>query len=205
MTFEVTTPAVVRSIVQRDMLNAWIRLRHLYGGFVPVAEYAPARFGEEKKDLVYYYTQMCKGGWDFIIASKGSSAAQAYGTVAQDSRGMRLHDYLRPEMRPLVLPLYEACAANSLPVYSSSLLRDVQGNVVIYERLLLPFHHEGRVHQIIASLKAISEEGKFEIADLLRDREKLPHYTVRALIREGLKPGAVELHVPALADDVVEI
>jgi hypothetical protein len=49
-------------------------------------------------------------------------------------------------------------------------LRDVQGNAVIYERLLLPFHHDGRVHQIIASLKAISEEGRFEITDLLRDR-----------------------------------
>jgi hypothetical protein len=52
-------------------------------------------------------------------------------------------------------------------------------------------------HQIIPSLKAISEEGRFEITNLLRERKQLPHYTVRVLIGEDLRPGSV--HPPSLA------
>jgi hypothetical protein len=184
--FETATPSVVRSIVQRDLLNAWIRLRTEYGGFAPYREYAPARIDEERKDLIDYLVSRESGEWQFVIVSKGSSAARAYGTSAKDNRGTCLKDYLAPDMRPLVLPLYGECADRGLPVYSTSALEDVNGTKVIYERLLLPFHSDGQVDRILASLKAISEDGKFEINNLLRNHEKLPSYNHRVVIAAEL-------------------
>jgi hypothetical protein len=211
--FESASPSIVRSVLQRDLLNAWIRLRGEYGGFVPYREYSPASLGQEKRDLIEYIVRQDHGDLDFIIASKGSNAARAYGTDATDNRGTRLWDYLAPEMRPLVMPLYAECASRGLPVYSSSTLEDVNGTPVIYERLLMPFHENGQVDRILASLKAISEDGKFEISNLLRDRHKLPSYNHRVVIAAELSPASAKRETlrrrweAALssADDVIEI
>jgi hypothetical protein len=94
-------------------------------------------------------------------------------------------------MVDLVLPIYETCAERALPVYSASLIDDMDGRAVAYERLLLPFSSDGDVTNILASLKTISEDGKFEINNLLRHPDKLPKYKLRAVIDRQLAPGQV--------------
>ena len=59
---------------------------------------------------------------------------------------------------------------------------DIYGRLVAYERLLLPFSDDGSVTHIIASLKTISEDGGFEIKNLIRGNDKLPVPTLRAVI-----------------------
>lgn len=189
MLFESANPSIVRSVKQRDLLNTWLRLRGRSHGFPPLTDYQPARLEEEIRELVYYVVKHDRDGFRFIIDSTGSTAALAYGSARRDNVGTSLHDFLRPEMRSLVLPLYGECAKRGLPTYTVSMVTDVNGCSVTHERLLLPFFDDGRISRIIASLKAISDEGRFEINNLLRDRAKLPEYTVRAVIDQNLTLG----------------
>lgn len=204
MLFASASPSVVKSIKQRDLLNTWLRLRRDTWGFPPISEYAPARLEEEKRDLVYYEVSDGPNRWRFFIASKGSTAAQAYGTAEANNIGMELSEYLPADIRPLVLPLYSECAARQLPVYSVSKLEDVKARTVIHERLLLPFFLKGKVSHVIASLKAISEDGRFEINNLLRNPDKLPDYRMRAVIDRELSAGRAtrELAERALGRDL---
>lgn len=213
MLFQSANPSIVRSVKQRDLLNTWLRLRARFSGFPPVADYHPARLEEEIRELVYYVVKPRQEQFDFIIDSTGSTAALAYGRAHRDNVGTSLHDFLRPEMRPLVLPLYGECAKRELPAYTVSRVNDINGRSVIHERLLLPFFEDGKVTRIIASLKAISDDGKFEINNLLRVPGQLPEYTLLAVIDQELTLGATvresrhpSCDLPAAAEsDVVEI
>jgi hypothetical protein len=212
MLFESASPSVVRSVKQRDLLNTWLRLRGRTGQPV-VAEYRPARLEEEMRELVYYIVRRDAGEFNFVIDSNGSTSALAYGTSLNNNIGTSLKDYLPANMRPLVLPLYGECAGRALPTYTVSLVKDINGRSVVHERLLLPFFKEGAISHIVASLKSISEDGKFEINNLLRDPDKLPDYRIRAVIDRDLVTGhnaRESRHLagadPAVrADDVIEI
>ena len=212
MFFESANPSVVRSVKQRDLLNTWLRLRSRTG-LPSIAEYHPARLDEEMRELVYYLVRRDGDEFNFIIDSNGSTAAQAYGTSQSNNIGTNLRDYLPANMRPLVLPLYGECARRSLATYTVSLVKDINGRSVVHERLLLPFFKEGNVSHIIASLKSISEDGKFEINNLLRDPDKLPEYKIRAVIDRDLVATQATRdarhlacdYPAARADDVVEI
>ena len=212
MFFESANPSFVRSVKQRDLLNTWLRLRGRTG-MPTIAEYHPARLEEERRELVYYLVRRDGDEFNFIIDSNGSTAAQAYGTSHNNNIGTNLKDYLPANMRPLVLPLYGECATRTLPVYTVSTVKDTNGCSVVHERLLLPFFKHGEVSHIIASLKSISEDGKFEINNLLRDPDKLPEYSIRAVIDRDLVAGQVTRDVrhvggdspAARADDVIEI
>jgi len=187
--FSVAGPAVVRSVVQRGFLNTWIRLRAQYGGYVPRCEFSPSESAEHQKDFVEYQVSKAGSAWDFIIVSRGSSAAKAYGTAATDNRGTSLWDYLAPEMRVSILPLYIQCAEAALPVYSASQVEDANGSLVTYERLRLPFQSQGQVDTIIVSLKAISKDGRFELDNLLRNPSNSPSYAQPVVIATNLSGG----------------
>ena len=212
MLFESATPSIVRSVKQRDLLNTWLRLRSRTG-LPPIAEYSPARLEEEMRELVYYVVRRDGDEFRFIIDSNGSTSAQAYGTAHNNNIGTDLKDYLPANMRPLVLPLYGECAWRALPAYTVSMVHDINGRSVVHERLLLPFFRDGAVSHIIASLKSISEDGKFEINNLLRDPDKLPEYKIRAVIDTDLvasQPVRETRHLAcdypaARANDVIEI
>ena len=213
MLFESANPSVVRSVKQRDLLNTWLRLRARNGRAPSLADYEPARLDDELKDIVSYVVHHDEGGWRFIIDSKGTRLAQAYGTTGQNNIGTDLRDYIGPHQVPLVLPVYETCANRQLPIYSISELQDVNGCTVAYERLLLPFAADDRVSHIIASLKTISTDGKFEINNLLRHSTRTPEIKLRVLIDQE-SVAAPSLHEPrhsrgrpppALAGDIIEI
>ena len=213
MLFASANPSVVRSVKQRDLLNTWLRLRARDGRTPTLAGYQPARLDDEMKDIVSYVVHHDHRGWRFIIDSKGTRLAQAYGTTGQNNIGTDLRDYIGPHQVPLVLPVYETCANRELPIYSISELQDVNGCTVAYERLLLPFAADGHVNHMIASLKTISTDGKFEINNLLRHSKKSPEIKLRVLIDQE-PVAALSLHEPrqgrsgnppALAGDIVEI
>jgi hypothetical protein len=213
MPFESATPSIVRSVKQRDLLNTWLRLRCSFGALPPVAEYNPARLEDELKDIVYYLVKREGARFQFIIDSNGSRLSQAYGMNGGNHVGTELRDYVGPRLIHLVLPIYEECASRALPTYSISMIDDVNGRAVAYERLLLPFSSGDGVSHIVASLKTISEDGKFEINNLLRDPDKLPEYRLRAVIdrelivsqasRDSRNPSC-DFPAP-IAGDVVEI
>jgi len=131
-----------------------------------------------------------------LIESDGTRMSSAYG-----SKGRYLDDYLGPRLAPVVMPIYYECVRPALPVYTISNIDDIYGRIVAYERMLLPFAQAGNVTHMIASLKTISEDGGFEIRNLMRGNATLPTAKLRAVIDRNLfhrAPGRIP------AGDVIE-
>jgi len=198
--FESANPTVVKSIKQRDLLNTWLRLYAREQRAPCRDEYKPERIADEAPDLVHYAVDTARQPPRLIIESDGTRMSDAYGNTG---KGKSLEEYIGPRLAPQVMPIYYACVARGLPVYTISTIDDMYGRLVAYERLLLPFSDAGRddVTHITASLKTISEDGSFEIRNLMRDDQRLPEQKLRAIIDRNLfhrAPGRIA------ADDVIE-
>ena len=207
MQFESAAPSIVKSVKQRDLLNAWLRLRDKTAQ-PTLADYVPDRLAEEQRDLVYYRVFAAASGPRFMINSEGSRLAQGYGRINEGNKGTWLDEYLQPEVQPIVLPVYVECTRRGLPIYTVSKIEDVRGQTVDYERLVLPFFEQGAVSDMMMSAKLISEASRFELNNLFRIREKAPLPTVRAVIDQELSPSLVQRQRAGAAagfHDVVEI
>jgi len=196
--FESANPTVIKSIKQRDLLNTWLRL-YARGRLMPrIEEYQPERLADELADLVYYTVDTSGKPPRLTIQSEGTRMSTAYGHTG---KGRLLDEYLGARIAPVVMPVYHECVRRALPVYTISNIDDVYGRIVAYERLLLPFSEGAEVTHVIASLKTISEDGGFEIRNLLRGNDALPTVKLRAVIDRDLfhrAPGRVP------AGDVIE-
>ena len=183
MEFESAKPSVVKSIKQRDLLNTWLRLYARTQSMPRMAEYQPERIEDELPDLVFYTVDASSNPPRLIIQSDGTRMSNAYGHTG---KGKLLDDYLGPRLAPIVMPVYYECIARRLPVYTIATIDDIYGRLVAYERLLLPFSDGGEVTHILASLKTISEDGGFEIKNLMRGNDSLPTPKLRSVIDRDL-------------------
>ncbi|HEY3680368.1 MAG TPA: PAS domain-containing protein [Bradyrhizobium sp.] len=198
MEFQSANPTVVKSIKQRDLLNTWLRLYARDQKVPRKAEYEPSRIEDEIPDLVYYTVEASEQSPRLLIDSDGTRMSSAYGHTG---KGRYLDEYLGPRLAPIVMPVYFECIARALPIYTIAHIDDIYGRIVAYERLLLPFSEDGNVRHIIASLKTISEDGNFEIKNLMRGNDTLPTPKLRAVIDRDLfhrAPGRIP------AGDVIE-
>ena len=181
--FQSADPSVVKSIRQRDLLNNWLRLYARAQVLPDMADYQPTRLDEEMPDLVYYVVDQRQQPTRFLIESDGTRMSSAYGSIG---KGRYLDEYLGPILGPIVLPVYAECIRRMLPIYTISTVDDVNGRAVAYERVLMPFSDGTGVSHIIASLKAISEDGGFEIKNLMRGHHSLPVPKLRTVIDRNL-------------------
>jgi hypothetical protein len=181
--FESANPSVVKSIKQRDLLNTWLRLYSREQKLPRIEDYQPERLADELTDLVYYTVDTAEQSPRLTIQSDGTRISNAYGHTG---KGKDLDEYLGPRLAPVVMPVYYRCVARALPVYTIAHIDDSYGRIVAYERLLLPFSDGGGVTHMIASLKTISEDGGFEIKNLMRGSDALPTPKLRAVIDRDL-------------------
>jgi hypothetical protein len=196
--FESANPTIVKSIKQRDLLNTWLRLYAREQLMPRIEEYQPERFADELPDLVFYTVDTARAPPRLLIESDGTRMSSAYGHTG---KGRYLDDYLGPRLVPVVMPVYYECLRRTLPVYTISSIDDIYGRIVAYERLLMPFSQGGNVTHVIASLKTISEDGGFEIRNLMRGNDELPTAKLRTVIDRDLfhrAPGRIP------AGDVIE-
>jgi hypothetical protein len=181
--FESAQPSVVKSIKQRDLLNTWLRLYARNQSLPRIDEYQPARIEDEMPDLVFLTVDTREQPPRLMIQSDGTRMSTAYGNTG---KGRYLDEYLGARLVPIVMPVYYECIARRLPAYTISNIDDIYGRIVAYERLLLPFSESDGVTHVIASLKTISEDGGFEIRNLMRGSEQLPVAKLRTVIDREL-------------------
>jgi hypothetical protein len=196
--FQSANPTVVKSIKQRDLLNTWLRLYAREQMMPRMQEYQPTRLADELPDLVYYTVDITQQPVRLTIRSEGTRISSAYGNTG---KGRYLDEYIGTRLMPVVMPVYHECIRRRLPVYTIANIDDIYGRIVAYERLLLPFSDGSEVTHVIASLKTISEDGAFEIRNLMRGNDALPTPKLRAVIDRELfhrTPGRIP------AGDVIE-
>jgi len=180
--FESANPSIVKSIKQRDLLNTWLRLYARAKMLPRMEEYQPERVEDELPDLVFLIVEDAQPP-RLIIESDGTRMSIAYGNTG---KGRYLDEYLGTKLAPLIMPIYHECLKRALPVYTVAHVDDSYGRIVAYERMLLPFSDGGGVTHVIASLKTISEDGGFEIKNLMRGNNSLPTTKRRAVIDRDL-------------------
>ena len=198
MEFQSASPSVVKSIKQRDLLNTWLRLYARERLLPRIGEYQPERLTEELPDMVFYTVDSSQQPPRLTIQSDGTRMSNAYGHTG---KGKYLDEYVGARLAPIVMPVYHECLKRGLPVYTISNIDDIYGRIVAYERLLLPFSDGCGVTHVIASLKTISEDGGFEIRNLIRGNDTLPTPKLRCVIDRDLfhrAPGRIP------AGDVIE-
>ena len=198
MEFESAKPSAVKSIKQRDLLNTWLRLYARTQSMPRIEEYQPERLEDELPDLVFYTVDSATEPPRLTIQSDGTRISTAYGHTG---KGKFLDEYVGPRLAPFVMPVYHQCIKRALPVYTIANIDDAYGRIVAYERLLLPFSEGAGVTHIIASLKTISEDGGFEIKNLMRSDDSVPKPKLRVVIDRDLlhrAPGRIA------AGDVIE-
>jgi hypothetical protein len=196
--FQSANPTVVKSIKQRDLLNTWLRLYAREQMMPRMEEYQPTRLADELPDLVYYTVDTTRQPVRLTIQSEGTRISSAYGNTG---KGRYLDEYIGTRLLPVVMPVYHECIRRRLPVYTIANIDDIYGRIVAYERLLLPFSDGSEVTHVIASLKTISEDGAFEIRNLMRGNDALPTPKLRTVIDRELfhrPPGRIP------AGDVIE-
>jgi hypothetical protein len=193
MQFESADPSVVRSIKQREFLNAWLHAAGRHRPLPLVSNFQPNRVGDEQADMMGY--DVIGQGEDarFLITQAGARLSTTYGSdhLRPTERTNRsLDDALGPERYAHVVALYRTCLKHKRPAYSISTVQDADNKDVSYERLLLPFGGGDAVEQIVGSYKSISIEGGFKINNLMGLKPKsVPVILVRAIIDRDFVPG----------------
>lgn len=198
MDLESVSPSAVRSIKQQDFLKVWFRTFEKARQLPSLASFEPSRLDDEKPELMYYDVVNVADDIRYRVTFAGSRLIESYGFSAV---GRDLQDLLSPAIWAHAEPLYDHCVGRRMPTFSAFAVVDARGDTVNYERLLLPFGDSSGVHQIIASIKSISVEGRFVNTDLMRSRGHDPDYSLRAVV-DHIAPIAPRV---AWTDDVVEI
>jgi hypothetical protein len=206
MEFESANPSVIRSVKQRDLLNAWLRVLGKDRLLPAVADYRPDRIADELADMMGFDVAGAGDDARFVITQEGSRLTATYGNehIDPDRRTNRyLDDAIGPARYARVVASYRACLVHRRPTYSVSTVLDADGKDVSYERLLLPFGSGGEVEQIVGSYKAISIEGGFKINNLMGIKSKSrPESVINAVIDHDV------VRAPAghaASDDIIEL
>ena len=206
MEFASANPSVVKSIKQRELLNAWLRARVKPKTLPVLAAYEPERISDELAEMMGFDVEVYGDGARFLITQEGATLTKAYGSEHIDppQRTNRyLDDAIGPARYEHVVTLYRTCLARKLPTYSISMVQDPDGKDVRYERLLLPFGSADHVEQIVGSYKAISVDGHFKITNLMGIRPKtVPVIVARAIIDQEIVRSST--HIRA-SEDIIEL
>jgi len=203
--FQSANPSVVKSIRQRDLLNAWLRALRKPKPLPSLLDFKPERINaDELADMMGFNVEGEGDAARYVITHEGARLTATYGNEDVDpaKRTNRyLDDAIGPDRYARVVPSYRACIELKRPTYSVSMVRDPDGKDVSYERLLLPFGPSERVEQIVGSYKAISFEGGFKVDNLMGLKSRsVPVVTINAVIDQEIARRPV-----ALPDDIIEI
>ncbi len=100
MQFESANPSVVRSVRQRDLLNAWLRALGKRRALPALGDYQPERIADELADMMGFDVEGSGDAARFLITQEGSRLAATYGNEHIDP-DKRTNRYLDDAIGPL--------------------------------------------------------------------------------------------------------
>jgi len=158
--FSVARPDVVRAINQRWLINYW--KHHLGEKAVPRwQEIEPSTLKTMSSHLSFLDVVGSGPAVRFQFRYQGAAVTAMHGSG--NWRGKFLDEVMPPNRKRENLPAYRQTVASGRPVYTIYDVRDRNGLLVHYERLLLPFAGDGRtIDRILASFELVCEDGAFE-------------------------------------------
>ena len=176
MQFQRAHVSIVRSIRHVSLVRDWQRARGARE-LPEFADFVPNERAGDSADLSISDIVREDGKLGFICRQAGPRVEQVHD-VKMPSRV--LGDCLDPKMAAAAQPIWDACVANKLPVYSIIPVSDRDGCPVTIEQIFLPYARGGdRAEVMVAALYACSTESRFAHQGLLRNLAKAPlHWAV---------------------------
>ncbi len=175
---------MVRAINQRWLLKFW--KRHLGADGLPSWQAVETEDLTRIADNLSYLDVTGEGKIKrFQIRKHGSGIAKVYGDP--DCSG-RFLDEVIPKARHQtgLMPYYRAFSTG-IPVYTICEVRDKNGRIILFERLILPFSHGGtNVGRIMSSFEFICEDGSFDAVALVRLQKGASTLRLCAMIESQL-------------------
>lgn len=166
MNFELAQPDAVRAINQRWLLKFW--KRHLTADGMPQWQAVEAENLSRVSDNISFLDVTGDGEVKrFRIRLHGAGIAKVYGEP--DCSGRFLDDVIPRERHPTGLMPYYRAYSTGQPVYTICDVRDKNGRLIMFERLILPFRSDGQtVERILSSFEFICEDGAYDSAALVK-------------------------------------
>ena len=180
MDFKVARPDVVRAINQRWLLKFW--KRHQGTSKVPQWQAVEAENLTRVSTSLSFLDVIGKGdAARFQIRFHGGMIAKVYGAI--DCRGRYLDDVIPAKNHGTGLAPYFQVLRSGCPTYTIHDVTDRNGRVIHFERLLLPFSHDGEsIDRILASFEFICEDGAFDSDALMKMKTEPPAARLSATI-----------------------
>jgi hypothetical protein len=180
MQFDLARQDVVRAINQRWLLEIW--RRHLDGNRVPRWQAVQAEaLTPASATLSLLDVTRSEGGIRFLVRFHGTTIGRVYGSP--DCRGRYLDEVIPPTACADALLPYHHATECGAPVYTIHDVTDSNGRLVHYERLVLPFAHDGHtIDRILVSFEFICVDGAFDIEALLKTPNGPPQLRLSAQI-----------------------
>lgn len=178
--FSGARPDVVRAINQRWLINFW--KRHLGEQAVPRwQEIEPSTLKAMSSHLSFLDVLGTGPTVRFQFRYQGAAVSVMHGSA--DWRGKFLDEVMPAKRQRESLSAYRQTAVGGRPVYTIYDVRDRNGRLVHYERLLLPFAGDGRVvDRILASFELVCEDGAFDSDAIMISQSGQPVLRVAAII-----------------------
>ena len=165
MNFELARSDAVRAINQRWLLKFW--KRHLTVDGMPQWRTVEAENLNRVADNISFLDVIEDNGAKRLrIRQHGSAITKVYGA---DSRGRFLDEVIPRDRHPTgLMPYYRACSTGQ-PVYTICDVRDKDGRLIMFERLILPFRGDGaKAERVLSSFEFICEDGAYDSAALVK-------------------------------------
>jgi hypothetical protein len=180
MQFQLARSDVIRAINQRWLLKTWNERR----GGRPL----PSWLDLSGRDLAGMSQYLCyldvvrdNGNLRFLMRHHSDWLGEVYGF---DCHNQYLDQMQSGPFQDAMIATYRHVEATRSPVYASADITDGGGRLVHYERLLLPFGHDGEtVDRILGSLEMISPDGPFEHRNLMVANKPPSSFAVSATIQ----------------------
>jgi len=135
MQFQTADISIVRSIRQVSLVRDWQRSRGPKA-LPNLADFTPNERAGDAADILIAEVTRQDSKFSYVCRSAGERVAQIFGL---DMVSRRLEDCLDAAMAKAARPIWDACVARKLPVYSILPLTDRGGCPVTIEQLFLPY------------------------------------------------------------------
>ncbi len=180
MTFKVARPDVVRAVHQRWLLNLWTQ--NLNGLSIPQWQTVQIDSLSSMSDHLSVIDVISEDGQAlFAIRFHGAAVGQLYDSA--DCRGRYLHTVLPPIAAADALAPYHRAVDSGCPIYTIHDVIDRNHREVHFERLLLPFAHDGKhIDRILASFELFCPDGAFDRMALMHTQRRSPMPRLSAMI-----------------------
>lgn len=164
MQFTKARPDAIRAINHRWLLKLWTR--HLDGARVPRWQAVKADDLASMADHLSFLDVIRGEPPRYLIRFHGRVVGLVYGSP--DCRGRHLDEVTPAASCDEALAPYAKVAKDGAPVYTIQDITDPAGRLIHFERLLLPFAHDGEtVDRILAAFEFVCADGDFDDKALL--------------------------------------